>query len=278
MPKEKASKSKTLRGYVTEFGDGVLSTDCVVLNCVACKKSINTDTRFQVLQHLKTAKHLSSVDRKKTRGQHLFITGCLENQGKLSTFSLDLCIALTAPDIPLHKLENPQFQSFLNKYLSNGEAIPHDSTLRKRYMSIAYEPTMKNMQQMIKGKKIWISIDETIDKVGRQIANVVIGTLLIEEPGKQYLLTTEVLEKTNHSTIARLFTDSLKLLGPDFNPDDILLFLTDGVAYMKKAGKTLRNLYPRMIHVTCLAHGLHRVAEAVRALYPDVDELISNGK
>jgi hypothetical protein len=33
-----------------------------------------------------------------------------------------------------------------------------------------------------------------------------------------------------------------------------------------------------MIHVTCLAHALHRVAEEVRGSYPEVDKLIANGK
>jgi len=37
-------------------------------------------------------------------------------------------------------------------------------------------------------------------------------------------------------------------------------------------------LYPKMIHVTCLAHALHRVAEEVRGSYPEVDKLIANGK
>jgi len=33
-----------------------------------------------------------------------------------------------------------------------------------------------------------------------------------------------------------------------------------------------------MIHVTCLAHGLSRVAETVRVKYSDIDRLIANGK
>jgi len=37
-------------------------------------------------------------------------------------------------------------------------------------------------------------------------------------------------------------------------------------------------LYPKMIHVTCLAHALHRVAEEVLGNYPEVDKLIANGK
>ena len=33
-----------------------------------------------------------------------------------------------------------------------------------------------------------------------------------------------------------------------------------------------------MLHVTCAAHGIHRVAEFVRGEYSDVDRLIANGK
>ena len=33
-----------------------------------------------------------------------------------------------------------------------------------------------------------------------------------------------------------------------------------------------------MIHVACIAHALHRVAEEVRGSYPEVDKLIANGK
>jgi len=47
---------------------------------------------------------------------------------------------------------------------------------------------------------------------------------------------------------------------------------------MVKAGKNIKALYSKMEHVTCLAHGLHRVAEEVRAHFPKVDALISNVK
>jgi hypothetical protein len=33
-----------------------------------------------------------------------------------------------------------------------------------------------------------------------------------------------------------------------------------------------------MVHVTCLAHALHKVAEEVRGRYPAIDQLIANGK
>ena len=47
---------------------------------------------------------------------------------------------------------------------------------------------------------------------------------------------------------------------------------------MLKAAKGLKMLYPRMVHLTRLAHGLHRVEEDIRGNYSDVDSLISNIK
>lgn len=60
--------------------------------------------------------------------------------------------------------------------------------------------------------------------------------------------------------------------------DEVLLFVTDAAPYMVKAGITIQNLYTKIIHVTCLAHGLRRVAEGIRNQYKNVDQLISNVK
>ncbi|KAL4135648.1 hypothetical protein QTP88_007246 [Uroleucon formosanum] len=55
--------------------------------------------------------------------------------------------------------------------------------------------------------------------------------------------------------------------------------LTDGPApYMVKAAKSIQAFYSKMVHITCLAHGLHRVCEKIRAEFPKVDELILNMK
>src|SRR3978361_1849792 len=45
---------------------------------------------------------------------------------------------------------------------------------------------------------------------------------------------------------------------------------------MLKGGLNLKIFYPNLIHVTCLAHGLNRVAEQIRNQYPLVNDLISN--
>lgn len=49
----------------------------------------------------------------------------------------------------------------------------------------------------------------------------------------------------------------------------IIIFVSDGAVYMKKAGKELYTMFHKMIHITCLAHGLHRIAEEVRCTYKE---------
>lgn len=54
--------------------------------------------------------------------------------------------------------------------------------------------------------------------------------------------------------------------------------LTDSAAYMHKMASGMSALLPNCLHITCLAHGLHRIAETVRTLFKDVDLLIANAK
>jgi hypothetical protein len=105
-----------------------------------------------------------------------------------------------------------------------------------------------------------------------------VGTLKHEQPGEIFLLACEVLERVNNSSIA-VFDNAMNLLWSDkAERENVLLFVSDAVPYMIKAAKAIQLLYPKMIHVTCLAHVLHRVAEEVHGSYPEVDQLIANGK
>jgi hypothetical protein len=54
--------------------------------------------------------------------------------------------------------------------------------------------------------------------------------------------------------------------------------VSDAVAYMIKAASNLKIFYTNLIHCTCLAHGLNRVAETIRLQFPLVNALISQGK
>ena len=56
------------------------------------------------------------------------------------------------------------------------------------------------------------------------------------------LLHIEHLERTNHSPVALIFLDPLAVLWPTgIKHDDVLLFVTDCLPCMKKAGATLKD-------------------------------------
>ena len=100
-----------------------------------------------------------------------------------------------------------------------------------------------------------------------------------EDRAKQkYLLHCDVLEKTNHLTIAKLFDEAVKIIGVNLNKELILHLVTDAAPFMKKAAKAIKVFYPKITHVTCIAHGLHRLCERIRNSYDNVNNMIANVK
>ena len=115
--------------------------------------------------------------------------------------------------------------------------------------------------------------------MGRCIGNVIIGLLVEEKSSKSFLIACEELPKCNHQTSAKLFNDAMSVLWYDgVKHEQVFLLLTDAAPYMVKAGDALKVLYLKMIHVTCLAHGINRLAECVRFQFKNVDSLVSNVK
>jgi len=189
-----------------------------------------------------------------------------------SIYYLELCDTLLAANIPLTKLTSTYFRNFLEKNIKF--KIPDESTLRKNYVEKCYLNTIRNIRHYVGDKKIWVSVDETTDVEGRYVVNIVIDTLEAENSGKIYLLYSDVLEKTNHSTIAKAFDKAMFTLWPEgIKHDNVLIFVSDAAPYMVKAGRAICTLYSKMVHVTCVAHAIHRVAEEIRSNFQDVNKL-----
>jgi len=275
MPKVRTSNTSRINSYISEFGENIFSSDGNILFCKICEAKVTCEKRFTVLQHLKTSKHSRGIQRlgdQQQKTQQL-----LPTTSKINSFNKDLCKTLLAANIPLNKLQNTYFRSFLEKYTHKD--IPSVSLLRSTYVNECYNETMDAIRKEVLDKKIWISIDETTDVQSRYIANVIIGILNADEPGKIFLIFSGILEKTNHSTICQIVDKALFTLWPNgIRHPDVLLFLSDAAPYMVKAANCLQAFYPKMVHVTCVAHGLHRVAEKIRGQFPKIDELVSNTK
>ncbi|KAL4153406.1 hypothetical protein QTP88_001239 [Uroleucon formosanum] len=255
----------------------MFTSDGKILFCKFCDVKVSTTKRFLVTQHIKTAKHEQAFNQRKRREQSISQSLLTENLNKKSDFKSDLTEALVFANIPLYKVNNLKFKNFLEKYTSKN--IPDESTLRKDYVDSIYQKTLTKIQAEVFNHKIWVSIDETTDVDGRYVANVIVGVLDSEVPGKVMLVNCEHLEKTNSTTIAQLFDRTMNLIWPQgVEHNDVLLLVSDSAPYMVKAGSAIQIFYPKMLHVTCLAHALYRVAEQIRSDFPLVDKLISSVK
>lgn len=59
--------------------------------------------------------------------------------------------------------------------------------------------------------------------------------------------------------------------------EDVLLFLKYAAPYMVKAAKCIQVFYPKMMHITCVAHRLQKSSRNnIRGQFLKIDELIAN--
>ncbi|XP_063610355.1 uncharacterized protein LOC134785688 [Penaeus indicus] len=281
MPKIQAHKLK--RKLLDEFKD--FEDVDGVIQCKFCHVKMDRLKKSDFVQHSKTKKHRNNVQSINEEIPNMN-DGDREDIGieqEMGTspqkqFNEKLCRALLSADIPLNKLSSVEFRNFLEEI--SGKDMPDQSTLRKYYVQNVYKSKISKLRKKVAGKKLWVSIDETTDVEQRFVACFVLGILGEEdERDKCYLGNMALLDAVNHSTIAAFFNESLLQLWPDqILYHNILVVTTDAAPYMLKAMRGLNVLYPKMIHITCIAHGLHRVAEIIRYNYSEVNRLISAAK
>ena len=90
-----------------------------------------------------------------------------------------------------------------------------------------------------------------------------------------YLNSLRLKKKTNNKTLSQLVVSvNSKINGPaEFGK--LKLLITDGAANMIKAGKYLKEIFEDLLHITCVANMLQRLAEFVTSenLVADLDNV-----
>lgn len=242
---------------------------------------IKCEKKFQIDQHLGTESHKTKQSHPKKLLQQLLTGESNNNQhSEQENFCKDLCNVFIGCNIPLYKLDQPLFRNFFKAHCKENVNLPSSSNLRKKYVDINYDAALTNIRDELKNKSLWFSVDETTDVKGRYVANLIVGALNENGQGKGHLISVKVLEKTNNLTIARFVNESFSSFYlPEAVPsENLLLMVTDAAPYMVKAAENLKIFYPKLIHCTCLAHGLNRVAETVRSEFPLINTLVTNIK
>ena len=107
--------------------------------------------------------------------------------------------------------------------------------------------------------------------------SVLVGSL--DTPNQTFPVDCNALDSgsnVNRSIILHTVDDILRQL--EIKRDNFSFFLTDAARYMSLAGKTLKELYPSLMHVTCVVHLLHNCAMRVRAHFKNIDQVIATIK
>jgi hypothetical protein len=186
------AKSSRLIGFVQEFGEKCFSTCGKILFCKVCEISVMAAKRFCVHQHCEGTKHQKNLhlqSMKQNRQKPLLENLETSTSSNTSQFHRDLCEMLISANILLNKVSNKQFINFMEKYTNSSVlSLPYERTL----LSSCYEEAVRRVRNIIGDNKIWVSIDESTVVDCRCIANVIVGSLFADRPGKIFLLQSEV--------------------------------------------------------------------------------------
>ncbi len=238
MPKPKETISEKVSRFKREFGSTIFSADNNVLFCKVCEIPISAVRKSLVKQHVETSQHIRNLDRSKATRPAKQATLSEVTPTDDKEYKSDLCKALISANIPLHKLSNPAFKTFLSKWTS--QPTPHESTLRKYYIEGEYNRVLEGIRSEIGANPIWAQVDSVTDEAGRHIGAVVVGSLSVSKSAGPFLLHAGLLKDLTANSMAILFNEALTVLWPQsIQYDKLFLLLTDGASSMVKAGDGL---------------------------------------
>lgn len=276
MPKVTPSK---LRALAKQFEKDGITTDGSILRCSLCNITISVDDKHlasRIEQHLRYVKHEKNQELQRPTRQQFF-TDALQrastSQGKFNDYAMDLTTAFLQAGIPLYKVNNPGLKGFLEKYTKM--STPDESTLRKNYVEPIYNTTMEKILSVIGKHPVCIILDETTDIQKRYVLNILIAPLN-GEPLKPMLFKMYQLTKTNATTVSQAFNDACSKIWPGgIEYDKVWLLVSDQAPYMISAGAALKLMFTNLRHISCIAHAIHRVCEAIRAEYSLADRFVA---
>lgn len=261
---KKISEKSALSNFVKENNCFKIEKQNVV--CILCSKSFVYVPR----EGIKTFKrHLTSqshcINKEKYVGQLTLEETC-SLLTKNETFDRRLIEAFTAANIPLYKLQTPVFKKFLED--TTGMNIHDESYYRKMIVPL-YAEKQKEIFERLKNQDIFLLFDETTDANGRYILNILGGFCDKKIKSLPYLLRSVELARTNSDTVSQeIIKLMIDLNGGNLDFTKLRLIVSDAAPYAVKAVKILKELFPNLKHVTCIAHLLHNLCEKLRDISP----------
>ena len=259
-PKTKSHLSVNIdaKQRASKYPSGTFHVDDGLLFCSKCNVVVDHVRKSTVDDHLKSKSHAKAI----SFGKQQSVKTALKFSNNAKAEKIKVCqewiYACTAANIPLLKSDNAYLREFLTTRVKNDGAIPGSSQLRDEYLLDVYVVEKEELKQKFNGKKVAILTDELSDDEGRYVMDVLAVILDFDELSPHgntcaYLLDTHFLTSTNNVTVSQTV---LKVVNEyDISFDNVLIFNSDNVAYMKKAfSSTLSVIFPNCVHITCHSH------------------------
>ena len=149
--------------------------------------------------------------------------------------------------------------------------MPSESFCRKYVDKLAVDKKQR-LKERLHNKNTFLVVDK-VEINGSKYLNILIGDTAV--PETTYVLDCSIVETVNQQVASMKIDNALKK--PDIQRHNFVL-LSDAARYMTACTAALKLLYPRLFHVTCMAHLLHNCAEKVRSHFQQVDNLIAKVK
>lgn len=107
-------------------------------------------------------------------------------------------------------------------------------------------------------------------------ASLVIGVL--DESMTKVPIDVQTINKKDGEAMYVHIIKTLLQIFEVLPTDQICLLVTDSASAMVKCGELLQAKFPSLIHVFCVAHKIHLVAEKVRESLPELDWFVGRLK
>lgn len=124
-----------------------------------------------------------------------------------------------------------------------------------------------------------LDLDETTDVKEAKVVNILVSKI-DGKPQKVMLVNQEIVVTADSIEIGKVFIKTLnELFGVTDYYDCVKLVVTDAAPYMKLCFKNMgAAMFKNMVHVTCIVHMLHLIAEEVRQHSGTLDKFIGQMK
>ena len=240
---------KVNQSIVKEFPHEFMKSINNQLNCNLCNCAVSCNKRFLIDSHLNTWKHQKTLGNRSEnlipQTSQTFLRSCDTD------FVEKVASAFSAADITLYKLNNTHIK---NLFRDIGHRLPSETACRRIALQLS-EHKLKRIRYAVHDKQIALIVDESILS-GTQFLNILVGSL--EAPHVSYFYNCQPLKcASNSNIIAQAVDGAIRNLG--INKSFFCLLLSDAAKNMIAAGITLKSLYSKLFHVTCVAHLLHNI-------------------